>query len=481
MTENFYHLYTVSQMRARETHAVSHGLTLSTLMENAGRAASLEIMKRWDTKRTVILAGPGKNGGDGFVVARHLREAGWPVRVFGTPESSLAQEMAHQVDGILPLDKVDFEDQDLIIDALFGTGLKRSLENPWHILIAKANASGLPIVSLDLPSGVNSDTGEIMGKAIQATLTITFDAPKPGAFLFPGKEFFGILITKDIGIPNSNSEDLQIFLNTPELWKSFLKVPTWRDHKLSRGNVLVIGSSHMVGAPKMAALSARRVGAGYVTLMVPKTIEAFLQGSVWGEIIKSYKTSEDIEMALQSGRFQSVVIGPGMPPSLETQEIVKTILKWHKPTVLDGGALSSFENQKEDLFESLHENVVITPHEGEFLRLFPHLQGKLRIEMAKTASSQISATLILKGADTLIAKNGKIAIQPFASPWLATAGTGDILAGILGAFLSKKLLPFEASLAAVWVHASASQIVGPYLIAEDLIEALPQEMKCIFT
>ena len=449
-------------------------------MENAGRAGAQEILTRWRSKRIVILSGPGNNGGDGFVVARYLREADWPVRIFGAPGSPLAQEMASRLEGISPLHQATTDNCDLIIDALFGTGLNRPLEEPWLSLIEKINAAGVPIVSLDLPSGINSDTGEIMGAAITATLTIAFDSAKPAHFLYPGKEFRGNLVLKDIGIPDMAPEGHDIFLNHPPRWKHCFHAPTWQDHKFTRGSVLIIGSSEMLGAAKMAAVAARRVGAGYVTLMVPSYISPALQAETLGTIIHLYQSPHDIENSIESGRYNAVVIGPGMPPNQTTCEIVSLILDSRIPTVVDGGALSAFENQNEALFKKLHDKTVITPHEGEFLRLFPTLKQEPRLQKAILGAAQTTATLVLKGADTIITQDARIAIQPFASPWLSTAGTGDILAGIIGAFLSQNIAPFDAASAAVWVHAAAAQSAGSYMIAEDLLSALQQTLRTLF-
>lgn len=473
-----HRLYSSSQMRAREENAVKSGISLAALMENAGRVAADEIMRRYAPKSTAILCGPGNNGGDGYVVARYLIQNGWPVQVFGTPGSELAKNMASQVGQISPLEKFEIGERELIIDALFGTGLDRPLDGIFEEVISKINGAEFPIIALDIPSGINSDTGEAMGLCVNATLTIAFDVLKPGHLLYPGKAACGHVITKDIGIPEAHVAGTKYFQNHPDLWKGLLKIPTWRDHKFTRGSVLVIGSGHMVGASRMSALSARRAGAGYVTLMLPSDVANYVLGALLGEIIQPYESLKDLNDALFSQRYDAVVLGPGMPADSQTQEIVELALQSKLPLVLDGGALSAYENDPEQLLKNLHGNVVLTPHSGEFQKLF-HLDDGPRINLAQRAASQIKGTLVLKGADTIIARDDEIIIQPFASPWLSTAGSGDVLAGMIGAFLSQGIDAHESAAAGVWIHSVSADIAGPYLIAEDLIQAIPQALRSL--
>lgn len=465
-------------MRAREENAVKAGTSLEDLMENAGRAAADEIISRYAPKNVAVLSGPGNNGGDGYVVARHLIQKGWPVQVYGTPGSELAKQKASQVGPIIPLEKFEIGNTELIVDALFGTGLNRPVDGMFESVISNINAAELPIIALDIPSGMNSDTGEVMGVCVNACLTISFDSMKPGHLLYPGKAACGYLIIKDISIPEVQVAGPKIFQNDPDLWKSLLKIPSWQDHKFTRGSVLVIGLDHMVGAARMSALSARRAGAGYVTLMLPSHVSSYVQGAVLGEIIKPYKGLKDINDALFSQRYDAVVLGPGMPADSQTQEIVQLVLKSKLPLVLDGGALSAFENNPEQLLKKLHGDVVLTPHEGEFQKLF-HFDNGPRLSVVQKAVSQIKGTLVLKGADTMIATDDEIIIQPFASPWLSTAGSGDVLAGIIGGFLSQKIPVHKSAAVGVWVHSVAADIAGSYMIAEDLIQAIPQAMRSL--
>lgn len=471
-------IYLSSQMRVREANAVKVGLSLATLMENAGHVAADEIMRRYAPKSTAILCGPGNNGGDGYALARHLIQHGWPVQVFGTPGSELARQMASQVGPIIPLEKFEIGDCELIVDALFGTGLDRPVEEIFERVISKINGAEFPIIALDISSGINSDTGEVMGLCVNATLTIAFDAMKPSHLLYPGKAACGYVIIKDIGIPEAHAEGPKIFQNHPNLWKSSLKIPSWQDHKFTRGSVLVIGSDHMVGAARMSALSARRAGAGYVTLMLPSDVVPYVQGALLGEIIQPYENLKDLEGAILSQRYHALVVGPGMPPDFLTQKIVQLALQSNLSLVLDGGALSAFENDPGQLLKNLQGNVVLTPHSGEFQKLF-QLDDGPRINLTQKAASQIKGTLVLKGADTMIATNDEIIIQPFASPWLSTAGSGDVLAGMIGAFLSQGIDAHESAAAGVWIHSVSADIAGPYLIAEDLIQAIPQAMRSL--
>lgn len=472
-------LLTVDEMYQADAAAIRSGVPGIDLMEAAGKAIFDEIVERWEQRPVSVLCGPGNNGGDGFVIARLLHGIGWPVSVhlLGDRDNLRGDAAinAERWSGPLrPLDASALDGSPLIVDALFGAGLARPLEAGVLDVVTGINEQGLPCVAVDVPSGVHGDSGEILGDAPYADLTVTFFRAKPGHLLYPGAERTGEVIIADIGIPDNVLEDIgpHTFVNGPALWSEKLNWPDWQSHKYSRGHLLVAGGNRMTGAARLAARAARRVGAGLVTVAASKEVFTVYAGDTPGTITLPVDDVSDFEELLRDERRNALVLGPGLGVSGETKTRVEAALRSPKACVIDADGLSVYQDTPADLFGLLGENHVITPHEGEFARLFP-VEGD-KVERARKAAEICGATVLLKGPDTVIAApDGRAVIDAGGSPFLATGGTGDVLAGLGGGLLAQGLCPFDAACAAVWILAMAADQHGPGLIAEDLPESVP--------
>lgn len=477
-----YELLTVRQMGAADKAAIKGGTPGLSLMECAGRAVAERAARLAGRRQIVVLCGPGNNGGDGYVAARYLKNRGYRVRVacLGDPEklSSDALTNYKRWNGVVePLAPMVLEENCILVDALFGAGLARDIEGVCSHVINAAAALELPTIAVDLPSGINGDTGEVMGCAIPAVETVTFFRKKPGHLLYPGRGFCGDVEVFDIGIPVRVLDEIrpETFENMPALWRMKVlgaRQPT--DHKYNRGHALIAGSPMMAGAARLAARGARRAGAGLVTLSVPtEAAPTYLAGDP-GNIVEA---RGDFALDLQDPRRNAVLIGPGAGVGEETRKMVLTALgSGQKTVVLDADALTSFADDPKTLFNAIKGPCALTPHEGEFQRLFGSKGDKLA--RARAAAEKSHAVIVLKGADTVIAApDGRAAINTSAPPWLGTAGAGDVLAGILTGLLAQGAPIFEAACAAVWTHGAAAKFKGPGLIAEDISESLPDVLK----
>lgn len=463
-------LLTTEGIRAAEAACLQEGTSERELMEQAGQEVANVIISRFSPCTTLVMCGPGKNGGDAQVVARHLKEKGWPVKVVTLSTFMSKEEVLHAL-----------EKTDLIIDGLLGTGLSRPLEGKIQTLIHLMNLSNKPIVAIDIPSGIDTDSGEAWGEAVQATLTVTFFRARLGHFLLPGREATGHLFVRDIGIPEEVLPSTPYYLNQASEWQSCLRKPRPTDHKYTRGACLVVGNGSMPGALRLAAMASRRIGAGLVKITCKSEDYPVLAGTVWGDIIFPVKTAKIFLDCVEDARFKALLWGTGALPKGSTREQALLLLSTKKPCVLDGGALSSFKGKTQMLTKSLHENVILTPHEGEFLSLFPHLAFlKNKAEKARKAALETGAIVVLKGYDTIIASSdGKIIINANAPATLATAGTGDVLAGMMVGLLAQGLPPFQAAAAAVWIHGEAANRKGLGLIAEDLLDQIPAVLQSL--
>jgi hydroxyethylthiazole kinase-like uncharacterized protein yjeF len=457
-------LLTAMGVRIAEGAAIEAGITEEMLMERAGKAVAEVVLDRFSPCQTIVLCGPGKNGGDAQVMARHLKEKGWSVEVFTSFESISLKKIQNSL-----------EKSDLIVDGLLGTGLSRPLEGEMQHLVDLMNAANKPIVAIDIPTGIGTDSGASWGRAIQATMTVTFLRARVGHFLLPGRLHAGELFVRDIGIPEELLPSTAYYLNGPPLWQKDLKEPQPSDHKYTRGACLVIGNGSMPGAVRLASLAVRRIGAGLVRMTCKSEDYPLLASTVWGDIVTPVATEKELLRWAEDARFQALLWGAGAPPERSTRERALLLLSTKKPCVLDGGALSSFEGQSQMLMRHLHEDVVLTPHEGEFRRLFPHLASLgNKAEKALKAASETGAIIVLKGYDTVIASpEGKALMNANAPATLATAGTGDVLAGMIAGLLAQSLLPLQAAAAAVWIQGAAAGRRGLGLIAEDLLDDIP--------
>jgi NAD(P)H-hydrate epimerase len=470
----------IAQMVRADAAAIAAGITGIDLMENAGAAVTEAILARFVPTPVSVLCGPGNNGGDGFVVARRLARAGWPIRValLGDLDrlAGDAASAAHAWSGdVNALEPGVLAGAGLVVDALFGAGLARPLEGAAKQVIEGVRAAGLPVVAVDIPSGVHGDTGEVLGLAALARMTVTFHRVKPGHLLLPGRDHVGELVVADIGIPDSVMAELDVrtWANQPRRWRAALPQRAASSHKYSHGHALVLGGgASSSGAARMAARAALRAGAGLVTVVCPEAATATYAAQLTAVMVAPFADQAGFARALEDQRRNAVLLGPGAGVGEDLRRRVLVALAAGKTCVLDADALTSFAKRPDELFAAIVGPCLLTPHEGEFNRLFD-LPGD-KLARARAAAAQSGAVVLLKGADTVVAApDGRAIVQPAAPPTLATAGTGDVLAGIALGLLAQRMPVFEAAAAAVWLHAEAATTLGSPLIAEDLIEALP--------
>jgi hydroxyethylthiazole kinase-like uncharacterized protein yjeF len=467
-------------MAAVDRAAIASGRPGPWLMENAGRAVARAITARFPPQPALVLCGPGNNGGDGWVVARLLQRAGWPVRLASlVARKSLRGDAAWAAASwsgpVEPLTPAALEGAALVVDALFGAGLARPLDGVALAVIEPLAGSTLPVVAVDVPSGVDGATGAVLGAAAAARLTVTFCRLKPGHLLLPGRLRCGETVLADIGIPDAvvAQHDQGLRANDPLLWRPLLPRRTPEGHKYRFGHALVVGGPReTTGAARLAAGAALRVGAGLVSIACAPEALATYAAHLTAVMTKPVADAAALGRLLADSRYTALLIGPGAGVGAATREQVAAVLAAGRPTLLDADALTSFAAQRSDLLGSLRPDCVLTPHDGEFARLFD-LEGD-RLTRARAASAACGAVVLLKGGDTVVAApDGRAAIQPSAPPSLATAGSGDVLGGIVLGLMAQRLPAFEAAAAGVWLHAAAASRAGPCLIAEDLADWLP--------
>ena len=479
-----HEVLSVEEMYAADRAAMARGVSGSALMENAGRRAAEEILERFGSRQAAVLCGPGNNGGDGFVIARHLAAAGTPVRLalLGARESleGDAAAMAKRWSGsVEDLSAAALEGADLVVDAVFGAGLRRDLGGVARATLQAAAARGLAAVAIDVPSGVDGETGLVRGYALPAAMTVTFFRPKPGHLLMPGRAICGELRVVDIGIPEEVLAELapQTCVNTPARWREAFPWPRSQGHKYGRGHAVVAsGPRARTGAARLAARGAIRAGAGLVTVVSPPDAVAENAAQLTAVMVREYDGVRGFRAAIADSRLNALCIGPGAGATSMTRGNVVAALKLGKACVLDADAVTAFADAPEKLFRAIRSPCILTPHEGEFRRLFAAEGGKLA--RARDAARTANAIVLLKGPDTVIAApDGRAAINLNAPPTLATAGSGDVLAGICVGLLAQGMPAFEAACAAVWLHGEAANAFGPGLIAEDLPELLPRALR----
>jgi hydroxyethylthiazole kinase-like uncharacterized protein yjeF len=484
---NDIELLTPAEMAKADRLTISAGTSGFALMERAGAAVAVAALRMAGEGDVLVLAGPGNNGGDGFVAAAELRRRGRKVRVAMLGEMSDlkgdAARAASLYDGLL--ERADGNTDlsaGLIVDAMFGAGLGRPPDGKAARMIEAANAGGAPILAVDLPSGVDGRTGEVRGTAIRAQRTITFFRLKPGHLLLPGRLHCGETEIAQIGVPDAVLHEIRpsTFHNFPPLWQEHLRPLTPDDHKYSRGHaVIVSGPANATGAARLAAAGALRIGAGAVTVASPPGALLVNAAHLTAIMVRAFKDAEEFSRLIADRRCNSVVVGPGNGVGAATGRNVEAALASDVGLVLDADALTSLAGTPEPLFEAIRSRqrpVVMTPHEGEFGRLFRATGPKL--DRARAAAAESGAIIVLKGADTVIAgPDGRAAINSNAPPDLATAGSGDVLAGMIGGLLAQGVPGFEAAAAAVWLHGAAGAAFGRGLIAEDLPKMVPGLLK----
>jgi NAD(P)H-hydrate epimerase len=472
-------LLTPAQMAAADQAAMAAGVSGRRLMAAAGEAVAQAILGRWAPAPVRVLCGPGNNGGDGFIVAQRLKAAGWPVRVALMGDAAALRGDAAWAAGgwtgpVEPVVPAFLDGAGLIVDALLGAGFSRAPDAALDALIRAVNAAAAPVCAVDVPTGLDGATGQCPGAAIQADLTVTFFRRKPGHVLLPGRALCGELRCADIGIPSAVLGPIaaQVWANDPDLWLPEFPWPGAGDHKYRRGHVLTVGGGVMLGASRLACLAAARIGAGLVTLAVPPCGWAIQAAALTSVMVEALPEDGGLDSALADARRNALLIGPGLGRSAVARRQVLSLLATGRPCVLDADALSVFADQPDALIDALHPRCVLTPHEGEFARLFPQSGDKL--SRAREAARRGGAVLVLKGADTVIAAaDGRCAINDNAPPTLATAGAGDVLAGCIAGLLAAGMPAWEAACAAVWLHGLAADRLGWGLLAEDLPGALP--------
>jgi ADP-dependent NAD(P)H-hydrate dehydratase / NAD(P)H-hydrate epimerase len=534
----------LAQMGRADAWAMAHGQAGLELMARAGQGVARAIIQRWSARPVLVLCGPGNNGGDGWVIARELLLAGWPVKLASAcPVAQLKGDALQQAllwpadQAVLALADVSMTDPamdtvGLVVDALLGAGLARELDPPVWQLLREVRAMGVPVVAVDVPSGLHGDLARPLGDQTlpaPADLTVTFMAAKPAHLLMPGLAACGELVVVDIGIAPQVLPGLSAPVgaathalplarrNGPGLWLHAWQPPQVSSHKYRRGHALVLGGARMIGAARMTARATARIGAGLVTLAVPESVWSVVASTLMSAMAQGLddRSAQALQQSWQallgSHRWASLAIGPGalagLPLALENappepagraqtlQALVLAALRQQDDhaLVLDADALMAFEHQPQALFDAIHARrqvrpnapeVVLTPHEGEFTRLFgpadlSPLGGPVdKLSRTRSAASRSAAVVLHKGPDTVIAApDGRAAINTDAPVWLATAGSGDVLAGFINGLLAQGLGGFEAACAGAWVHAACARQFGPGLLAEDLPEQVPAVLK----
>lgn len=457
-------LLTPAQMAIADAAAPALGVPGPRLMDAAGRAVARAVMRRFRPCRTLVLAGPGNNGGDGYVAARLLSQAGWPVTLAATApprdgcDAALAAQRWHGPRATFS--PAEAARADLVIDAVFGAGLARDVEDAIADTLRAARA----LVAVDVPSGLDGATGAVRGFAPQAALTVTFFRLKPGHVLLPGRTLCGTTVLADIGMPEAVLDQIHpdMFRNLPDLW-SLPALPV-DSHKYTRGHVTVLGGAEMTGAARLAADAARHAGAGLVTIAARSRGDVYRVGAP-GALV----SEAPLEDLLTDDRRKVWVCGPGLGPAT-ARDCLPALLAARRMVVGDADVFSAFAGEPDGLIGS----AVLTPHAGEFSRTFGR-PGTDRVAAVRAAAARTGAVVLLKGPDTIIAApDGRVAINDSAPPWLATAGAGDVLAGLIAGLLAQGMASWEAACSAAWLHGRCAVHAGSGLVVEDLLPALPK-------
>jgi hydroxyethylthiazole kinase-like uncharacterized protein yjeF len=484
-------LLTPAEMGKADRMAIAHGpFDGPGLMENAGRAVYREILARFpDAVGHAVLCGPGNNGGDGYVVARLLAQSGLSVAVFaeGSPREGTDAAPAARRCPVEPKPLASFEPKRgwLVIDALYGAGLSRPLSADVQRAAAIAAGAGLKVVAVDVPSGLDGASGRLDAGGFRADLTVTFVRRKPGHLLQPGRTACGTVVVADIGIADAIVAGIgsTAFENVPALWSGHLPRPGAASHKYSRGHCAVFsGGPSSTGAARLAAAAAARAGAGAVTVLAGREAVAANAGQLTSVMVREAAGIDDVVAFMESRKVASFVFGPGLGRKATVASFLLDLLRQAPRgtgAVIDADGISVFEGRLDELagaIRSVARPIVLTPHEGEFARLFPDIAGDAalsKLERARAAAAAAGTIVLLKGADTVIASpDGRAAINANGAPWLATAGSGDVLAGLVAGLLAQRMPPWEAACAAAWIHAEAGARAGAGLVADDLPQAL---------
>lgn len=493
-----HELLTPEEMAEADRLAIADGpFDGMALMRRAGAAVAAVVLERYPGASTVhVLCGPGNNGGDGYVVAKLLDEAGMAVRVWtlGAPRRGSDAATAAAECQVKKESLAGFEPSagSVVVDALFGAGLSKAISGDAAAAVERCATAGVPVIAVDLPSGVAGGSGKVLGAAFRADVTVTFFRKKPGHLLYPGRGLCGETAVADIGI---RPKVLDVggpacFENTPALWRKAFPRPETDTHKYARGHVGVFsGGPSSTGAARLSARAAARAGAGAVTLLSPGNALQVNAAHLTSTILRKTDTLDDVVEWLGERKPAALVFGPGLGLHDKVGDLALGLipacsgLVGH--VVFDADALTHLSRRRAEFIRAFGKRnaprLVLTPHEGEFARVFPEIaedENLSKLERARKAARLGGATLILKGPDTVVATpDGRAAINANAAPWLATAGSGDVLAGIAAGLLAQGMPPFDAACAAVWLHAETGSRFGPGLIAEDLPDMLPPLLR----
>lgn len=487
-----------AQMRAIEQAAIESGTVSGlALMERAGAGVVTTILRHWPKKkqRALVLCGPGNNGGDGYVIARLLAELGWAVEVWapqppGTPDAQINAKAWAALGGVIDGRPPEMTADTLVIDALFGTGLTRAVAAKFLAPLIHAQAIGARIVAVDILSGLCADSGKVMmegsGLCRPIDMTVSFQTLKPGHVLFPGGAMTDDLEIVDIGLGDRVarlSAETQTICNAvcAPAAEALCKA---QGHKFSHGHAVVLaGGVGRGGAARLAARAALRIGAGLVTLVCPPYALIENAARLDAVMLRAVPDAEALREVLDDTRITACCIGPNLGLDAHASALVKAVLERRCPTVLDADALTLIANDNR-LRALVHLDCVLTPHAGEFARLWPELERSKspKTDEARYAARKIGATVLYKGPDTVIATpEGRVAINSSlrsrSAPWLATAGAGDVLAGLIVGLLARGFVAYEAAQTGAWLHISCALDFGPGLIAEDLPDALPSVFR----
>jgi hydroxyethylthiazole kinase-like uncharacterized protein yjeF len=474
-------ILTVAETAAADQAAIAAGTSGGVLMERAGAAVVAAIRARFAPRPVVVWCGPGNNGGDGYVIARKLRRLRWPVRVevLAPPVTADAKAAAQRWRGETGPLRFDPVPGVLYVDALFGAGLTRPLDGAAQRLARAFAGQSERIVAVDLPSGVAGDSGNPPGECFRSALTCTFHRRKPAHALQPARSLCGEIVVADIGLGDTPSH---LFENDPSLWSAHFPWPSVDAHKHSRGRLVVVsGGPWNTGAARLSARAGLRIGAGLVTVLSPPDALTVNAAHLEAIMLAPFDSPQAIEALAEQA--DAAVVGPAAGVGEGTTEVFFALTRTGAALVVDADALTSFRNDPESLFSALDRDDVLTPHPGEFERLFPGLLAASvsRLAAARQAARKAGAIVLLKGPDTVIAApDGRAAINLNGSPWLATAGSGDVLAGFIAGLIAQGMDSFDAACAGAWIHAEAAALHGPGLIAEDLPGLSTQVLAGLF-